>query len=166
MVKSPFHWAGTVACYFSLRLGGLLPFSTSLALPLLLLFFFSSRAPSLFLLLGSCYFRICAVIITHHYGSNRDMHEKPASVRSEEGGRGGGGGEERERERKKSIEEGKDMWQLRLSEWAVSAEGAGPGVGCAVRYSLSPLIRKCQSDYAANHFQAEGKKYKKNNKAS
>lgn len=36
---------------------------------------------SLFSFLGVCNFQICAVIITHHYGSNRDMHEKPVSVR-------------------------------------------------------------------------------------
>ena len=56
---------------------------------------------SLFVSLGVCNSQICAVIITHHYGSNRDVHEKPASVRREEGG--GERGEKARRKGKRSV---------------------------------------------------------------
>lgn len=135
---APWDFVSIVAYYFSLRL---ISFPKSPLLPAPSLHTFVVH--SLFLYLGVCNFQICAVIITHHYGSSWDMHEEPASVTREEEEKERGGGGVRE-----TTEEGeKKMWQLRLSEWVVSAEGAGPGVGCAVLYSLSSLIKKCQSDY-------------------
>lgn len=54
---------------------------------------------------------------------------------------------EEEEEAEEATEKGKnkcDRWSSASGWWV--QKGAGPGVGWAVLYSLSPLIRKCQSD--------------------
>ncbi|KAM7389460.1 hypothetical protein PAMP_023437 [Pampus punctatissimus] len=66
---------------------------------------------------------------SHHYGSNYDMHEKPASVRreeeEEEGGGGGGGEEKAQRKGKRNV--------------TAEAQRVG-GPWYTVRFSITPIL--------------------------
>lgn len=97
--NAPWDFIGAAAYYFSLCLYHL--FSQRCCPSTLVVLY-------LFMFLGVfCHFQFCAVIITHHYGSNQDMHEKHASVRKEEEeerGRGGGErGEKAQRKGKRNV---------------------------------------------------------------
>lgn len=90
--------------------------------------------PPLFLFRGSCNFQICAVIITHHYGSNRDMHVR--NLRPSEATRGRRKGGEEEEENKHRERERYDSWGSASGWWVQK----GQDLKLAVLFATACLL--------------------------